>query len=136
MAARRVVDLDAAASGGEGLLQPLVAALELNDWVLEGFAQSPAFQLGREAALETLAILAADRGARVAPMRVVLKPAASRLLLYIAPKALPLALEPYLKDHLSKVGLQTRQMLEGYIALAAKHGLPAGRLCELRQALA
>lgn len=135
LAARRVDDMDAAASGGEGLLQPLIAALEVNDWVLGGFAGTPAFQLGREAALETLAILAADRGARVAPMRLALTPLASRLLLFLAPKVLPLALEPYLKFHFSKVGVQTRQMLDGYIALGEKHRLPVGRLRELRQAL-
>ncbi|MDF2446753.1 MAG: ketopantoate reductase [Moraxellaceae bacterium] len=134
MAARRVASLDEAA-GGEGLLQPLVAALEVNGWRLHGFARTPAFRLGRAAALETLAILAADRGAKVLPMRLALLPLASRVLFFLAPKVLPLALEPYLEFHFSKVGVQTRQMLEGYIALGERHGLPVGRLRELRSAL-
>lgn len=132
--ARAIASLDEAA-GGEGLLQPLVAALEVNGWRLGGFAASPAFRLGREAARETLAILAADRGAKVAPMRLALHPAVSRLLLFFAPRVLPLALEPYLAYHFSKVGVQTRLMLEGYIALGERHGLPVGHLRELRSAL-
>jgi 2-dehydropantoate 2-reductase len=136
MAARPVKNLDAAASGGEGLLIPLIAALEQNGWRLRGFAGSDAFARGREAAREALAILAADRGARVAPQRLLLRSAASRALLFLAPKVLPLALEPYLRQHFSKVGAQTRLMLEGYIALGERHALPVGHLRELRSRLA
>lgn len=135
MAARRVKDLDRAAGAGEGLLIPLVAALEQAGWRLRGFIGSAAFERGRAAALETLAVLAATRGARTGLERLLLSRPGSRLLLTLAPKLLPLALEPYLEYHFSKVGQQTRQMLDSYIALGEGQRLPVARLRELRSRL-
>lgn len=135
MAARTVNDLDEAAGGAEGFLIPLVAGLELHGWRLSGFARSPAFALARAAALETLAILAVARGARVGPQRLLLSRPATRVLLFMAPKVLPLALEPYLEYHFSKVGVQTRQMLESYIAMGQHQALPVEHLQELRAGL-
>ena len=135
MAARAVHNLDEAAGGGEGLLIPLIAALEQNDWALRGFAKSAAFTRGREAALEALAILERDHGARVAPTRFLLHPLASRALLLVAPRVVPLELEPYLHYHFSKVGVQTRQMLDSYIAMGERLQLPVIHLQELRSRL-
>src|SRR6218665_2526920 len=64
MSARAVPDLHVAAGGADGLLIPLVAALELHNWQLAGFAGSEAFALGSDAARETLDILAREQGAR------------------------------------------------------------------------
>lgn len=135
MAARRVRHLDEATSGSEGLLIPLVAALEVNGWRLGNFAGSPAFALGRAAARETLELLAADRGARIMAQKLLLTPPASRALLFLAPRLLPLALEPYLHFHFAKVGRQTRLMLDGYIAIGERQGLPVAHLRELRSCL-
>ncbi len=135
MRARAVQDLHVAAGGGDGLLIPLVAALELHDWKLSGFAGSAAFALGRDAAQETLTILAREQGARVGLTRTVLNPLLSRGLLKVAPHVLPLPLEDYLHYHFSKVGVQTRQMLETYAAIGTRHGLPVARLHELRRRL-
>ncbi len=132
MAARVVGSLDEEAGGGEGMLIPLVAALELNRWELGSFGRSDEFTLGREAALEALSILERDHGARVGRTRLLLNPLASRALLALAPRVLPLALEPYLEYHFSKVGTQTRQMLESYVQLGEGHGLPVRHLQELR----
>lgn len=135
MAARAVRDLDEVAGGSEGFLIPLIAGLEQNGWKLAGFAGSPAFARARAAALEALAILAAARGASVGPQRLLLSRPATSALLFLAPKILPLALEPYLEYHFSKVGLQTRQMLESYIAMGRRQSLPVDRLQELRDGL-
>lgn len=135
MAARAVVDVAKAAGGGDGLLIPLIAALEQNGWRLKGFAGTPAFVRGREAAAEALSILERAHGARVAPTRLILQPLASRALLALAPRVLPLELEPYLHYHFSKVGVQTRQMLESYIALGERLQLPVIHLQELRSRL-
>lgn len=135
MAAKVVDNLDEDGGGGEGFLIPLIAALEQNDWKLGNFGASTAFQLGREAATEALTILACDHGARTSRFRLLLNPFVSRALLAVAPHVLPLDLEPYLEYHFSKVGLQTRQMLESYIAMGEQHGLTVERLRELRHRL-
>lgn len=135
MAARRVADFDRAAGGSDATLIPLVAALELNGWQLDRLAGSEALALGRAAATEALVALAADRGARVGPQKLLLAAPALRALLFLAPKVLPLALGPYLEYHFSKVGRQTREMLESYMAAGRRQGLPVARLQELRSRL-
>lgn len=135
MAAKVVDSLDEAGGGSEGFLIPFIAALEQNGWKLGDFGPSDSFRLGREAAAEALAILARDHGARTGRTRLLLSPLASRALLALAPRVLPLELEPYLEYHFSKVGVQTRQMLESYIAMGERHGLPVDRLRELRRRL-
>lgn len=136
MAAREVTDLEGASAGSEAVLQPLVAALEQHGWKLTGFSSSPLLALGREAGREALDILARDRGAKVALQKMLLTPLANRLLLLLAPKVLPLELEPYLEYHFTKVGQQTRDMLDSYIRLGERHGLPTENLRRLRDGLA
>lgn len=135
MAAREVADLEGAGAGSEAVMIPLIAALEQHEWQLSGFAGSPQLTLGREAGREALAILAEDRGAKVALEKMLLTPLASRLLLLVAPKVLPLELAPYLQYHFTKVGQQTRDMLDSYIRLGEKHDLPAENLRRLRAGL-
>ncbi len=135
MKARAVPDLHAAAAGADGLLIPLVAALELHDWQLAGFAGSETFALGRAAAREALDILACEQGAHTAMTKFALNPLLSRSALLLAPRLLPLPLQAYLQYHFSKVGVQTRQMLETYAVLGERHALPVIRLRELRRRL-
>lgn len=134
--ARQVRDLHRAAGGGEAVLNPLIAALETNGWRLGDFAGSDALRLGREAARETVDLLAASQGFRAAPFKLLLTETGSRLLLALAPRVLPLALEPYLAYHFGKVGVQTRQLLDSYIAVGSGQGLPVTALRELRSRLA
>lgn len=135
MGAREVDNLEAAAGGGEGFLIPMVAALECNDWRLGDFSGSEPLRLGSSAAREVLDILAATRGAEVAMLKPLLAGPVLRLLLLLAPRVLPLALEPYLAYHFGKVGVQTRQVLESYAALGVGAGLPVKHLQELRSRL-
>jgi len=135
MAARAVADLEGAGAGSEAVMIPLIAALEQHDWQFSGFAGSAPLALGREAGREALAILAEDRGAKVALQKMLLTPLASRLLLLVAPKVLPLALEPYLQYHFTKVGQQTRDMLDSFARLGERHGLPTENLQRLRAGL-
>ena len=51
------------------------------------------------------------------------------------PRVLPLELEPYLEYHFTKVGQQTRDMLDSYIRLGRQHGLPVAQLQQLRSGL-
>lgn len=133
--ARQVRDLHRAAGGGEAMLNPLVAALEVNGWRLGDFGGSEALQLGRRAALEAVNALAAEQGFVAAPFRLLLSSAGSRLLLLLAPRVLPLALEPYLAYHFGKVGVQTRQLLDSYVEVGSRQGLPVAALRELRSRL-
>jgi ketopantoate reductase len=135
MGAREVADLEGASAGSEAVMQPLIAALEQHNWKLTGLSSSPLLALGREAGREALDILAQDRGAKVALQKMLLTPLASRLLLLLAPKVLPLALEPYLEYHFTKVGQQTRDMMDSYIRLGERHGLPTESLRRLRSGL-
>jgi 2-dehydropantoate 2-reductase len=135
MAARIVNDLDEASGGADGALIPLIAGLEQNAWKLGDFGGSSALATARAAGLEALAVLAGARGARVGPQRWLLSGPATTLLLFLAPKVLPLALEPYLEYHFSKVGVQTRQMLESYIAMGERQALPVEQLRRLRAGL-
>jgi 2-dehydropantoate 2-reductase len=135
MAARRVDDLDQAAGGSEGVLIPLIAALEQHDWRLSGLSRSTAFARGRAAAREAVQVLAASRNAPVRMEKLLLSKPASALLLFLAPKVLPLELEPYLKYHFSKVGVQTRQMLDSYIRIGDEQELPVGNLRQLLDGL-
>lgn len=135
MAARVTPDIDLAAGGAEAFLNPMVAALECNGWRLGDFAASEAFVLGRQAALEALAIEGVTRGLRLLPFRLLLSGPGSRLLLLLAPRVLPLALEPYLAYHFGKVGRQTREMLEAWSELGERKGLPVAGLRQLRSRL-
>jgi ketopantoate reductase len=135
MAAREVPDLEGASAGSEAVLQPLIAALEQHHWKLTHFSSSPLLAQGREAGREALDILAKDRGAKVALQKMLLTPLANRLLLLLAPKVLPLELEPYLEYHFTKVGQQTRDMLDSYIRLGEQHQLPTDNLRQLRAGL-
>ena len=54
----------------------------------------------------------------------------------VARAATMLELEPYLEYHFTKVGQQTRDMLDSYIHLGERHGLPTDNLRQLREGLA
>lgn len=136
IAARAVADIGRVAGGGEAVLNVLVAALESNDWRLDGFAGSDALHLGRQAATEVLETLAAEHRIRAAPFRLLLSPVGVRLLLGVAPRLLPLELEPYLAYHFGKVGGQTRQILGSYLAAASRQGRRAPALRTLLDRLA
>lgn len=135
MAAKQVANLEKAAGGSEGVLIPLIAALEQHDWKLKGFAGSAALQRGRAATREALGVLAASRGASVKVERLMASGPVTTLLLMLAPRILPLALEPYLQYHFSKVGVQTRQMLASYIRLGDERQLPVENLRHLLNGL-
>ncbi|WP_158596248.1 ketopantoate reductase family protein [Oleomonas cavernae] len=135
MAARAVADVAPAAAAATALLQPLIASLELNNWQLSTVPGSAPLRIGLDAAREALAVARQVTGARTAKFRPLLVPWLWRLFLPLAARLLPLPLEPYLHYHFSKVGVQTRLMLETYIRLGRQHGLETQALQKLLQAL-
>ena len=117
------------------VLLPWVASLELHGWRLAGLARSEAFALGRAASRQALQALHAARHTRIQPHRWLNQPWLARLLMATAPAVMPLPLEDYLRFHFSKVGAQTRQMLDSYIQMGVQTGQPVDQLQQLLQRL-
>jgi 2-dehydropantoate 2-reductase len=135
LGAKPVADFAKAAAGAPALLQPLIAALETNAWKLGTLPGSDALALGLSASREALAVAAREAGASTLALRQLLRPLLWRFLLPLSRKLLPLDLETYLHYHFSKVGVQTRLMLDTYIRVGRRHGLPVTSLQQLRAAL-
>lgn len=121
--ARVVDDANRQRAFGSALLMPVIAALELADWRLRGLARS----LGR-AAQESLQTVARDRGQSAGPLLWAAHPLTMRLAAVFAPLVVPIPLEDYLRYHFTKVGAQTRRMLEEIVRRA-----PPGTALELVQ---
>ncbi|MEV6106999.1 hypothetical protein AB0M28_20115 [Streptomyces sp. NPDC051940] len=121
---------------GTGELQaalqvPYVAALEAVGWSLP--ALRAGLRLPSLAAGEALAVVAALNGRK--PPRTVAPPWLVGALLRLLPRLAPFDLPRYLEAHFTKVGAQTRQMLDGWINEGKSRGLQVDRLGELRQSL-
>lgn len=108
---------------------PYVAALEIAGWRPPGDLR-PATGASREA----VAVVAALGGGR--PPRLAVPAWAAALALRLLPGLVPFDLPRYLESHFTKVGAQTRLMLDGWIAEGDARDLPVSRLKQLRHALA
>ncbi len=135
LSAKAVQDFGRSTATAPALLQPLIAALELNDWNLNSLPTSANLNLGLAAAKEAIAVAATHTGASTTPLRILLQPLVWRMLLPIMRRFFPLDLETYLQYHFSKTAIQTRLMLENYATLAEEQGLSAVALTQLRQAM-
>jgi hypothetical protein len=127
------VDEKAVASSrfASAILMPHLVALEAADWKLAGLRECGRLQLATDASREAVDIIAAHLGVPAPAARLVVRPAMMWLLVSAAPHVVPLPLEVYLEYHFTKVGDQTRAMMDTYKRLAATHGLPIARLTEL-----
>jgi len=116
------------------LLQPAIAALEICDWSLAGLRRSHWLGIATDASDEARAIgehyLGAAPGRRLPGKTLGL-----RALLWLAPPLSPFPLETYLHYHFAKVGQQTREMFDGWIAQGKQASLPTAALEQLRHAL-
>lgn len=112
-----------------------IAALEQENWSLRQLRRSPRLALaaaaGKEAAAGCAAYLGVGIGAfRFLPIRLILK-----TILVLGPRLIPFPLETYLAYHFTKVGNQTRQIIDGWVARCEEHGLPHDHLDRLRAGL-
>lgn len=116
------------------LLQPVIAALEINQWSLKKLRQSQwlatASAAGREAKKIGEIYLGETPSRSIPAQRFLLKSAIT-----IAPSFMPFPLETYLHYHFSKVSEQTRIMLDGWIDQGKQLKLPVTSLELLRRAL-
>lgn len=114
------------------LTMPYVAALEGAGWSLP--ALSSDVRLAAAAAREAADVVAALYGAR-APRRFLTSPSVTRPALRVLPRLVPFDLPAYLQSHFTKVGAQTRQMLDRWIAEGDARAMSVVHLRELRGAL-
>ena len=77
-------------------------------------------------------IVAQKTGGKQPVARFFFRPWLLKILSLIAPKLMPLPIETYLKYHFTKVGDQTRLIVETYESLGNRFGLPTDAIKELR----
>ncbi|RJF89284.1 ketopantoate reductase [Oleomonas cavernae] len=134
--AKRVRDIGRATAVGLALLQTMVAVLESNGWDYAGLAGSPAMKRGRVAVREAMDAVAAETGLPVPlPLKLAATSMVWRLLIPLSRRTLPFDVEAALRYHFSKVGAQTRMLIDSYVDLGNKHGLPTAGLAALRRTL-
>jgi len=134
--AKRTVDAAKAAMFPSAAMMPYLVALEAAGWSFRGLVRSPHAALAARGAREALAIVGRAHVARIPfGIRFAARRSIIRTGLWFARRVVPLPLETYLKEHFTKVGAQTREMMEHYIALGAAAGQSVEALTELLAAL-
>jgi 2-dehydropantoate 2-reductase len=114
---------------------PIMAGLEIAGWRLPNFVRGPWLGWSLAASREALAAVAAVRAWPPARISRTLHPLPVRVALAMAPRLAPFDLEAYLQFHFTKVGPQTRLMLETYAAHARAVGGSSEALRRLRESL-
>jgi len=132
LSAKGVENFHLASAANTAFLQPMIAALELNNWHLTDFPTTESAKLGLAAAREALAIVRQTVGATTTPFKPLLWEKIWTLIIPLSQYLIPLPLEAYLQYHFTKVGAQTRVMLDTYIRLGQQRGLAVEKLQELR----
>lgn len=131
--ARRVNDVRAFGALGSGVLMPVVAGLELAGWSFKTMVASGGLVRVCGAAREATQLAAPGRS-RVL-VSLITTPFILRSVLRVARWAAPFDLEAMLALHFTKVGDQTREMLERYLRLAAETDQSAEHIRSLRDGL-
>ncbi|MDF1629912.1 MAG: 2-dehydropantoate 2-reductase N-terminal domain-containing protein [Alcanivoracaceae bacterium] len=128
-------DLEWFSARSTSVMVPLIAGLEMANWSLSEMRSSKwlgiACQSCRQATLISANYMQRDAGISAKLPQPLLVSMISRL----APKVMPFPLETYLQYHFSKVGVQTRQMLDHWIEEGNARGLDASALQTLRTGL-
>jgi ketopantoate reductase len=114
--ARRVRDVARSTDYGAAFMLPLIAGLELAGWRLDRFRGPEYLGLAVRASREALEVIARRRRERP-PLRfrLLARPVLLRPFLRLAPLATPFDLEAYLRVHFTKVGEQTRDVVQTYL---------------------
>ncbi len=127
--AQRVVDAAATGAPVTALLIPMVAGLELAGWSISSFRGAVA-SLAAASAREAFRISEA-RG----PLLWLARGWVLRAVLRLGSRFLPFNFESYLRYHFTKVGSQTRALLDAWVARANARHLPASSVEQLRRQL-
>ncbi|MEL6349541.1 MAG: hypothetical protein AAFV53_40940, partial [Myxococcota bacterium] len=87
------------------------------------------------AARQAVAVSALQFGVSPPRAAMLIRSGALKTLLRTAPSAVPFDLETYLAFHFTKVGDQTRQTLDSWIAAGQAAGKPVDAIAALREQL-
>ena len=120
---------------GSGLLMANIAALELSGWSLAELRWGPWLRVAAHAARQSMRVASARLGARTPFSVHLISTFTLRLMWTVAPWVLPLDLETYLRYHFTKVGAQTRQLLDESVREAKARGLHHSAIDALLESL-
>jgi 2-dehydropantoate 2-reductase len=134
--AKKHEDVPRTAGFPTAVMMPYLVALELGGWTVRGAARAGKLALGGRGAREAVAIVSASLGKPPFGLGLLARPTVLRGGVYLARPLIPLPLETYLKEHFTKVGDQTRELLAGYIRKGQAAGLPTVALEQLAAELA
>lgn len=129
-------DIGVASAFGSGLLMPNVAALELAGWSLAALLRGPWLPVAAAASRQAIRVAAAHLGVRAPLYLFLLRGLTLRILWKVVPWLLPIDVETYLRYHFTKVGAQTRQLMEEYRRDGEARGMPTGAIAALSEARA
>ncbi len=132
---KRAADVPGDVEVPTALLMPWLAALELGGWTFAGLADPRVGALGSQAAHETLTIVRKQSKRRAWLATIFTRAWFIRFVLWLGARLVPLPLEIYLREHFTKVGSQTRQALQRFVALAPQLGVAAPALTQLIEQL-
>jgi ketopantoate reductase len=133
--AKKHADVGRTAGFPTAVMMPYLVALELGGWTVGGAARSGKLALGGRGAREAIAIVRAHLGKPPFGIGTLARPTVLRAGVFLARPFIPLPLEIYLEEHLTKVGDQTREFLDGYVTKGKAAGLPTASLEELASEL-
>lgn len=115
------------------VFMPPIVALEGEQWSFHRFFRGDLLKLAATAAREAIGTVAAELGVRPSWYRFALRSILYRIGFWFSSKVAPFNMELYLKKHFSKVGSQTRYLIENYVEMGKKHELPTPSLQELQK---
>jgi 2-dehydropantoate 2-reductase len=114
------------------LTMPYIAAIEVAGWSLRAVRAD--LRSAAAAAREASTVVAALHGEKRSA-RLVTSPALADVVFRLLPHIAPFDVSGYLRYHFTKVGAQTRRMLDGWIVEGDMRALPVTHLRKLRRAL-
>ena len=106
------------------ILMSLMMSLEGAGWSFSAFASGSRLSEAVVVVKEALVIAAHHYQCPPPWWRRLISPGLIRLALALAPRIIPLPVEPYLQFHFSKVGDQTRLYIDTYLEKGRSLGLP------------
>ncbi len=116
-------------------LMPLLASLEVEGWSFDKLAKSPLLSLACDGGRDAMQIVCADRGGPPTLSVWALHPFVVRGIMRTARLLAPVNLEAFFQLHFTKVGAQTRLILDEWIAQAEQAGMNCQKLIALREGL-
>jgi hypothetical protein len=125
--AARQRDVAQAVAVPSAVLTAGVAGLLAAGWRFERLLEPEHLRRTHAAAREAARVAAAHTGVGVRALLMLLRRGTFRLL-PLGARLVPFDLEAYLRVHFTKVQAQTRLMVEEYVALGRRAGLPVGEL--------